>query len=126
MASNTAPVVRTFKCDAAIGKGKFVKFGTDEDHVAICSANTDKIIGVTLAATTTAEDLVEVAVSGGAKVEAGETIAAGKSVVADANGDAVQSNADGDYAFGIAFDAAVDGDIFGIQIGPHFCHAADD
>lgn len=126
MGSFVNPTIKTFKADAALSKGNMVKFGTDEDHVAVGSANTDKIIGVVLSAVSTAEDLVEVVIAGGASALAGETIAAGKSVVCDANGDAVQSNADGDWAIGYAMDAAVDGDIFGIQIAPHFCHATDD
>lgn len=125
MGANAVPVVKTYKADAAIGKGKMVTFGTDEDHVAIGSANTDKIIGVTLESSSAAEEFIEVAISGGGKCEAGETIAAGKSVVCDANGDAVQTNASGDWAIGYAMDAAVDGDLFGIQIAPHFALAAD-
>jgi hypothetical protein len=72
--------------DAAIGRNLIVKIGSDADHVAICGA-ADVPIGVTLNATTGAEQAQQVALlSGGLTMTASAAITAGATLERAANG----------------------------------------
>lgn len=117
MASSSTPKIYVFKCAAALAKGVCVKAGADDDHVVVCSAATDKIIGITQVATTTAEDPVEVAlVGGGAKALAGGTIAMGDLLTSDSNGALIATTTANNRVIAVAMQAAVANDILGVEV----------
>jgi hypothetical protein len=117
MSSTSTPRIQVYKADAAIAKGKAVKIGSDREHVAVCSANTDKAIGILQSASTAAEDLVEVALQGGgAKALIGETISAGAYLVAHTDGTLVKPNAAGDHVCAMAMEDAVANDLAAVEV----------
>lgn len=117
MASHSEPRILTLKADAAIAKGKAVKGGADDDHVSVCSANTDKAIGLAQGASTAAEDAIEIALpGGGAKGLLGETVAVGDLLVADAAGKLVKKNAIGDRVIAMALQAGILNDIIAVEV----------
>lgn len=117
MASHFQPNVQAFKAASAVERGDAVKLDTsDQDKVAKATANTDMAIGIALC-DAAADGTVEVALAGGGAVaRAGETIAAGKVLVPGADGEAFQSNADGDRIFAVAMESAVENDLFAVQV----------
>lgn len=118
MASSLAPKIQAWKVDAAIAKGKAVKIGSDDKHVAVGAANTDACIGIIQNAPDTAEDTAEVAVSGGGgKGLLGESVAAGQPLCSDTDGSLVKPNALGDYVIAHAMQAGVSGDLIDVNIG---------
>lgn len=122
MASSLTPQILVFKADAAISKGSAVKIGTDAQHVAKGAANTDKCIGIAQGAATAAEDLIEVAVAGGAKALLGETCAAGSLLVSHTDGSLVKANTLGDHLVAKAIGGGASGDLTEVIIT--FGHAA--
>ncbi len=119
MSSSSEPRVKAFKADGVIGQYRFVKPGTDEDHVAQAGVG-DTPIGVAQVAAAAAEDLVEVhLLSGGTLVQAGGAISAGDSLKPDANGKAVAAAVAADKAGGLAMDAAVADDVFYAELDYH-------
>ena len=116
MASSLAPVVLAFKADAALAKGKVVKGGTDEQHVAVCSAATDKALGIVQNSAAAAEDFLEVAVGGGGKALAGGVIAVGDLLAADSDGALVATTTGNDKVIAKALAAAVANDLFDVLI----------
>lgn len=116
MASTLKPQILAYYVAAGIAKGKAVKTGADSEHVAVCSAGTDKAIGLVQNDTTTAEDIAEVAVAGGAKGLAGDTIAVGDLLAADSNGALVATTSANDKVIGQALEDAVAGDLFSVQM----------
>jgi len=116
MASTKAPEIQIFKADAAISKGFAVKFGTDDTHVAKGSVATGLLIGIAQSAPTAAEDLVEVAIGGGAKGYAGGTITRGDLVTSDSAGKLVTTTTPGDRIIGIAMQSAVVNDLFDVLV----------
>lgn len=125
MASHPQPVMLSFLADAAIAKGKAVKFGTDSKHVAVCSANTDHAVGILQTATTAAEDVAEVALpGGGAKALCGEIWAAGNWLVPHTDGSLVKANAEGDTVLAIALSSAAVNDLAPVLVVMFTAHAA--
>lgn len=97
-----------------------VKFGADVNHVAVCSAITDRPIGICSDEATAAEENINVQLLGsGGKtrlVTAGAAIAIGARVATMASGK-VQTAVTTQYPIGIALTAAAaDGDV--IEIDP--------
>lgn len=125
MASSSAPRILTFKADAALAKGKAVKFGTDADHVAVGAANTDRVFGIVQNASTAAEDDLEVALpGGGAKALIGETILAGEYLVCHTDGTLVKPNAEGDVIIAQAMEGGVANDLISVEVLILTAHAA--
>ena len=118
MASSLAPRIQAFKSDGAIAKGSAVKLGTDEKHVAVGAAATDSLIGLAQSAPAAAEDVTEVAVSGGGKGLAGGTIARGDKLTSNGSGALIATVVASNRIVGHAMEAAVVGDIFSVQIEP--------
>lgn len=117
MASHSAPRILAFKADAAIAKGQAVKIGSDNEHVAKCSADTDKAIGVAQSVASAAEDVIEVAIpGGGAKGLAQTTIAAGKLVGPHSDAGLKPVDTAGDRFIGMAMESAVAGDLFDMEV----------
>lgn len=117
MSSTLKPTILAYKAAAAIAKGKVVKKGADDQHVAVCSAGTDKSIGIIQSAPTAAEDVCEVAVAGGAKGLAGGTISQGDLLTSDASGTLVATTSANDQVIGVAEQDAVSGDLFSVLVG---------
>jgi hypothetical protein len=112
--------VKTMLADAAITRGMVVKFGTDEDHVAVTSAATSVPIGIALDTADAAEDPVSIALlgayTGTLKVVAGAAITIDDWVQGTTAGVAITWAATG-YCVGHALQAAqAAGDI--IEIAP--------
>jgi len=116
MSSSSAPSIKAYKSDAAIGKFLFVKAGTDEKHVALAGAG-ENTIGINMGdAVTAAEKLVEIARPGfGGKITLAATIAAGVMVKSDAAGKAVAAVAT-DRAGAVLVDAGVSGDVVACEV----------
>lgn len=119
-AGTNADGIKTMLADAAIARNVFVKFGSDEDHVAVTAAANDVPMGITLDSSSAAEEPIAVAVLGAAKgtqlVTAGAAIAVGAAVQATSNGKCITLAATG-FRAGRALQAAqADGDI--IEIAP--------
>lgn len=126
MASILQPNVQAFLALSAVELGDAVKLdSSDPDKVEKATANTDLAIGVAQCAAAAGETVEVALVGGGAKARAGEAIAAGKAVVAGADGELFQTNADGDRIVGIAMDDAVANDIFPIQVSLGVATGAD-
>ncbi len=112
MASTFKPGIQTFKCDGALTKGMVVKAGSDKNHVAKATSSTDKILGFAQSTTANAEELVEVALQGGAKALASGNVAFGDFLTADSSGAAITTTSSGDHVVAQAMDSAVAGDVF--------------
>lgn len=126
MSSHSKPRILSFKADGAIAKGAAVKIGSDNDHVAACSANTDSAIGICQNTVSAAEEIAEIALQGGgAKAKAGEAITAGKLLVPGASGSMFQTNASGDSVIGMALESAASGDLFAVEVIRSVATAAD-
>jgi hypothetical protein len=117
MSQSSSPRIYTFKASGVIAKGNAVKFGADLEHVSICSAATDKIIGIAQSTSTAAEDLIEVAINGGgAKGLAGGTVALGDLLTSDANGALIATTTAANRIVGVAMASAVAADIFAVDV----------
>jgi len=87
---NNPDLIKAFKAGAAIAAYRIVKFGDDDDHVIQAAAATDTQIGVTgKLGADAAEDVIDITLTGAAKVEYGGSVTRGALLTADANGKAV-------------------------------------
>ena len=117
MAMTKAPIILVFLADAAITKGQAVMFGSDNRHVVKVTGTTSKSIGIAQTSPTTAEDLVEVAVSGGgAKGLAKTTIAAGDILGHNADASIQKAASANDRVVGVAMSDAAAGDLFNMDV----------
>lgn len=100
-----------------VHKGAAVKLSSGS--VVLCSASTDRAIGIAQNAADE-NSLVEVAMPGGGGfAKAGGIIAEGDLLGVDGNGDVVKVAAQHDVIIAQAMEGAVDNDIFSVQvIGP--------
>ncbi|SOC41572.1 hypothetical protein SAMN05892877_10910 [Rhizobium subbaraonis] len=108
-------IVKNFVAAAAIGHRRLVKFTANDGEVALATAATDLIAGVTdFPGGAEAGDRIDVVLFGQAEVVAGGTIAAGALFTAGAAGAAVAAapaaGANGSTA-GMVLTGAVSGDI---------------
>lgn len=102
--------------EAAMAKGKAVKEGsTSNEYAQVCSAASDKMIGVAQSTPTAAGDPMEVAVNGGGKGLAQTTIAMGDLLTAHSDG-ALKPVSSGEYYIAQAMQDAVANDLFDIKI----------
>lgn len=111
MASSLQPIIATYKADAAIAKGLAVKIGTDGEHVAVCTAASDKVIGITQVASTAAEDAIEILLMGGGKALLQGTTTAGDYLCSHTDGSLKVSSTTGDRVIAQALKAGVASDI---------------
>jgi len=112
--------IKTMLADAAITRGMFVKFGTNEDHVAKTAGATDVPMGIALDDALAAEDPIAVAILGACKgtqlVIAGAAVAVGAHVQATTGGLAITLASTG-FRAGLALQASLaSGDV--IEIAP--------
>lgn len=118
MASYTEPRIYAYKAAAAMAAFVAVKKGADQDHVAICSAASDKSIGIIQNAPTAADGVAEVALPGGgakAKLGAGGA-AVGDKLVPDANGALVVSTSNAARSIATANQDGVEGDVIAVEV----------
>lgn len=116
MASSLQPVILTLKAGAAVAKGKAVKKGADDSHVIAGSANTSHVIGIAQSDALAAEDFIEVAVGGGAKMLLNESVAAGNHLVSHTDGSGALPNTAGDFIIAKALRDGVAGDLVDVLI----------
>lgn len=117
MSSYSQPRILSFKAAAAMAKGVCVKAGADREHVAICSAATDKIIGISQTAPTAADEMIEVATNGGgAKAKLGGTVSMGDKLTSDASGLLVATTTENDNIVAVAMEDGVANDIIGVEV----------
>jgi hypothetical protein len=117
MASHTEPKIVALKAGAAIAKGKCVKKGSADTHVAVASAATDKIVGILQTATTAAEDVAEVALcGGGAKALLGGTVVMGDLLTSDADGALVATTTATNRVVAMAMQDGVSGDMIAVEM----------
>lgn len=116
MASHLQPKILAFLATAAVAKGKAVKIGADDKHIAVGAANTNKVFGIIQNAPTAAEDVAEVAVGGGAKALLGEACVAGNLLVSHTDGSLVLANAAGDFLVAQALEAGAIGDLIDVLV----------
>lgn len=103
----------TYKAGGAIPKGAAVKVsGSDGKTVVVCTAKTDKSIGIAQGAASLAGDLIEVAIpGGGAKAKLGGTVAAGDLLAPTTDGSLIVTTTANDRYIGMALEDGVSGDI---------------
>lgn len=117
MASSSEPKIYSFLSAAAIAKGVAVKAGADNNHLAICSAKTDKSVGITQNSQDAAEKTLEVALpGGGGKALCGGTVAVGDLLAPTTDGSLIATTTAGDTYIARAMQAGVVGDIIGVEI----------
>lgn len=118
MASYSEPRILTFKAAAAMAAYKAVKAGADKEHTAVCSAKTDKHIGIAQSAPTAADDSVEVAVpGGGAKALLGVGGASfGDLLAPGADGKLIVTTTAADRYIAMAMQDGVEGDVIGVEV----------
>jgi hypothetical protein len=106
-----------YLADAAIAKGLAVKIGSDANHIAVCAANTDKAVGIVQNDPDAAEQLAEVAMSGGgAKAKLGETVDAGQMLIPHTDGRLIKPNALGDQIICQALEGGVANDLINVMV----------
>ena len=116
MASSLKPEIVVLLASAAVAKGKAMKIGTDDNHVVVGAANTDKVLGIVQNAPTAAEELAELAVAGGAKALLGESVVAGNFLVSHTDGTLVKANASGDILIAQAMEGGSSGDLIDVVV----------
>ena len=126
MAVSSKPRLRTFKASGVIRPYRFVKWGATSDLMTECDGN-EKPMGIYQGPDTlAANEFGEVALpGGGGLLEAAETIALGKYLTPNADGEGEVADAADEVVGAIAYESAVDGDIFGVEV-VHFIATASD
>lgn len=116
MASSSEPKILAFISAAAIAKGKAVKAGADKNNVAVCSAATDKSIGI-MQNLSTAGGVAEVALpGGGGKGLLGGSVSMGDFLAPDSNGALVATTTENDRVIAMAMEDGVSGDLISIEV----------
>lgn len=119
MASHSAPRISTFKAAAAQAAYTAVKGGADAEHVAICSAASDKSIGIAQSAPTAAEDQMEVAgPGGGGKALLGGSVSFGDLLVPTTDGSLVASTSNAARHIALAMSDGSSGDVIPVEVIP--------
>ncbi|MFE0757198.1 DUF2190 domain-containing protein [Inquilinus sp. NPDC058860] len=109
-------LIKTFFAAAAFAGYRIVKFGADDDTVALATAAADKSIGVVDMLGASAAGLsCDVVLTGVAEVEYGGPVTRGDDLTADAQGRAVIAAA-GNRVIGKAMATGVLGDIGSVLI----------
>lgn len=118
MASYQQPNLYAYKSDSAtIQVGMAVKAGSDEAHVALAAAATDKVIGLAMSPVSAIEDVLEVAApGGGAKGLLGGTVAFGDFLTSNAAGKLVATTTANDKVIAQALQAGVADDLISVQV----------
>lgn len=117
------PHTQTFVAAGTIGHRRQVKFTANDGEVALATAATDIVIGVTdFPGGATVGERIDVVLLGPAEIECGGTIAPGVGFTADANGKAIAAAPGAGvnhYVGGRILVNAVSGDIAKVFVNPH-------
>jgi len=117
MAVSSEPRIYAFLAGGAVPKGSAVKFGSDDEHVVVGAANTDRCFGIAQNAAAAAEDELEIAIhGGGAKGLLSETVTRGDFLVSHTDGSLALPNADGDVIIAQAMESGVVGDLINVEV----------
>lgn len=117
MASSSEPKIYSFLAGAAIAVGLAVKAGTDNNHVAICTAKTDKSIGIIQNAPSAADACAEVALpGGGARAKLGGTVSMGDALAPTTDGSLIATTTEDDRAIAIAMQDGVISDVIDVEV----------
>lgn len=119
MASSLAPKIQMFKTDTAVlHQYRAVKAGSDKEHVAEATANTEKLVGISQSADTVAvEDLVEVAVpGGGGKACCGGSVSFGDLLTATTAGKLIATTSNADHSIAVAMSDGVSSDVIPVVV----------
>jgi len=93
------------------------KLGSDDDHCAVCSAATDKLIGIIQQTATAAEQTMRLVLVGIADLKLGDSVTRGDRLTSDASGYGVTATA-GQNSGGWACASGVSGDIIPVLVAP--------
>ena len=118
MASYSEPRILAFKAAAAQAAYKAVKAGADREHVAVCSAKTDKHIVIAQSAPTAADVTIEVAVpGGGAKALLGSGGASmGDLLAPTTGGELIVTTTAADRYIAMAMEDGAEGDVIAVEV----------
>lgn len=114
----TTLLTKELLSDAAVTVADVIgKLGSDDDHVAVCSAATDGMIGIIQQTATAAEQTMRLVLEGIADVKYGGTVTRGDRLTSDASGYAITAVA-GQNSIGVATKSGVSGDIGSCLVSP--------
>lgn len=117
MSAHSPSRVQTFKATAAMGRGLAVKAGADRQHMSVCSAATDKIMGLSNTAPTEADESMEVCLpGGGAKGKLGGTVSAGDLLTSDGDGKLIATTSAADRYIAMAMEDGVANDLIAVEV----------
>lgn len=117
MASHSTPRIVSFNADGSIAKGKAVKAGSAEGQIAVCSANTDRAVGIIQEEVLGSGSVAEIALQGGgAKALLGEAVSFGNDLVPHTDGSLVKPNASGDQIIARAMEDGDSGDLISVEV----------
>lgn len=117
MASYTQPRIYAFKAAAAQAAYTAVKAGADREHVAICSAKTDKSLGIAMSAPTAADEVLEVALpGGGGKAKLGGSVSMGDLLAPTTDGTLIATTTAGDTYIARAMENGVQNDVIAVEV----------
>ncbi len=116
------PRFKQYFAGAAIGANRIVKPGSDDDHVVLGGAATDKIMGISgNVAAGAAEERIDIIKEGIAEVVAGGSVTRGDPITSDAAGAGVTAApgaGTNNRIIGFAEVSAASGDIFAVLMAP--------
>jgi hypothetical protein len=117
MASYSQPRIIAFKAAAAMAAFKAVKAGADKEHVAVCSAKTDKSVGISQNAPSAADEIMEVALpGGGGKALIGGSVSFGDLLAPTTDGSLIATTTAGDTYIARAMQDGSSGDVIGVEV----------
>lgn len=118
MASSLEPKIIAYKAAAAMAAYVAVKKGATEDYVAICSAASDKVLGIVQNAPDAADALAEVCRDGGCKAKVGGSVVDGDLLTADASGFLVATTSNAEKVIAQAMEDGSSGDVIAVVMAP--------
>ncbi len=116
--SHSNPRIVTLKATAAIALAYLaVKPGADNEHAQVAAAATDKIIGISQNAPTTADDPLEIALpGGGGRAKLGGSVSFGDYLTSDADGKLIATTTANDRVIAKAMSDGVLNDVIGVEV----------
>lgn len=117
MASSRAPIYKSFLADADLSSYQycFVKIGTDEQHVALGTANS-KVIGILMNKPTSGQAAEVAMPGGGGKLKISETVTAGQYLTSTSVGQGEVADTSGEHVGAYAQDDGVVSDVIAVDV----------
>lgn len=114
----TTILVKELLSDAAITVANVIgKMGSDDDHMAVCSAATDGMLGIIQQTATAAEQTLRIVLEGIADIKLGGTVTRGQLITSNASALGIAASAGQNYV-GIALVSGVANDIGSVLVCP--------